>query len=83
MICSFTLRTGFVKTPPALNQMPVQAEQRGITEEQIPARESGFNLTCHLNCMRIPCILPAYFNPSVFLSSVCRISFYHIRCKRR
>jgi 3-hydroxybutyrate dehydrogenase len=48
-IRSLTLRTGFVKTPPALNQIPAQAEQRAITEEQIPARESGFNLTCHFN----------------------------------
>ncbi|MGD2187903.1 MAG: SDR family NAD(P)-dependent oxidoreductase, partial [Desulfobacterales bacterium] len=30
-IRSFTLSTGFVKTPLALNQIPVQAEQRGIT----------------------------------------------------
>jgi len=48
-ICSFALRTGFVKTPPALDQISAQAEQRGITEEQIPARESGFDLTCHFN----------------------------------
>ncbi len=28
---SFTVSTGFVKTPLALNQIPAQAEQRGIT----------------------------------------------------
>lgn len=32
---SFTLSTGFVKTPLALNQIPAQAEQRGITEEEV------------------------------------------------
>jgi 3-hydroxybutyrate dehydrogenase len=34
-ICYFTLSTGFVKTPLALNQIPAQAEQRGITQEQV------------------------------------------------
>ena len=34
-IRSFTLSTGFVKTPLALNQIPVQAEQRGITPEEV------------------------------------------------
>jgi len=34
-IRSFTLSTGFVKTPLALNQIPAQAEQRGITQEQV------------------------------------------------
>jgi len=32
---SFTISTGFVKTPLALNQIPVQAEQRGITPEEV------------------------------------------------
>lgn len=32
---SFTLSTGFVKTPLALNQIPAQAEQRGITQEEV------------------------------------------------
>jgi 3-hydroxybutyrate dehydrogenase len=32
---SFTISTGFVKTPLALNQIPAQAEQRGITQEQV------------------------------------------------
>ena len=32
---SFTLSTGFVKTPLALNQIPAQAEQRGISEEEV------------------------------------------------
>ncbi len=35
LIRSFTLSTGFVKTPLALNQIPAQAEQRGITQEQV------------------------------------------------
>jgi 3-hydroxybutyrate dehydrogenase len=35
MIRSFTLSTGFVKTPLALNQIPAQAEQRGITQEAV------------------------------------------------
>ena len=35
MIRSFTLSTGFVKTPLALNQIPAQAEQRGITQEKV------------------------------------------------
>ncbi len=34
-IRSFTLSTGFVKTPLALNQIPEQAEQRGITLEGV------------------------------------------------
>lgn len=34
-IRSFTVSTGFVKTPLALNQVPAQAEQRGITPEQV------------------------------------------------
>ena len=32
---SFTVSTGYVKTPLALNQIPAQAEQRGITEEAV------------------------------------------------
>ncbi len=32
---SFTISTGFVKTPLALNQIPAQAEQRGISQEQV------------------------------------------------
>ena len=34
-IRSFTLSTGFVKTPLALNQIDAQAEQRGITAEEV------------------------------------------------
>ena len=34
-IRSFTLSTGFVKTPLALNQIAAQAEQRGITSEEV------------------------------------------------
>ena len=34
-IRSFTLSTGFVKTPLALNQIPSQVEQRGITPEEV------------------------------------------------
>ena len=34
-IRSFTLSTGFVRTPLALNQIPAQAEQRGITSEAV------------------------------------------------
>jgi len=34
-IRSFTLSTGFVKTPLALNQIEAQAEQRGITAEEV------------------------------------------------
>ena len=34
-IRSFTLSTGFVKTPLALNQIPAQAEQRGIAQEEV------------------------------------------------
>ena len=34
-IRSFTVSTGFVKTPLALNQIPDQAAQRGITEEAV------------------------------------------------
>jgi len=32
---SFTISTGFVKTPLALNQIPAQADQRGISQEQV------------------------------------------------
>ncbi len=32
---SFTVSTGFVKTPLALNQVPSQAEQRGISQEEV------------------------------------------------
>lgn len=34
-IRSFTVSTGFVKTALALNQIPAQAEQRGITPEEV------------------------------------------------
>ena len=34
---SFTVSTGFVKTPLALNQIPAQAKQRGITPEEVVA----------------------------------------------
>jgi 3-hydroxybutyrate dehydrogenase len=34
-IRSFTISTGFVKTPLALNQIPAQARQRGIPEEAV------------------------------------------------
>lgn len=34
-IRSFTVSTGFVKTPLALNQVPAQAKQRGITPEEV------------------------------------------------
>ena len=34
-IRSFTVSTGFVKTPLALNQIAAQAEQRGITTDQV------------------------------------------------
>ena len=34
-IRSFTVSTGFIKTPLALNQIPAQAEQRGITPEEV------------------------------------------------
>ncbi|OQX24680.1 MAG: D-beta-hydroxybutyrate dehydrogenase [Desulfobacteraceae bacterium IS3] len=34
-IRSFTVSTGFVKTPLALNQIPAQAKQRGITPEEV------------------------------------------------
>ena len=34
-IRSFSVSTGFVKTPLALKQVPDQAEQRGITQEQV------------------------------------------------
>jgi 3-hydroxybutyrate dehydrogenase len=34
-IRSFTISTGFVKTPLALNQIPAQAKQRGITQEEV------------------------------------------------
>lgn len=32
---SFTVSTGFVKTPLALKQIPAQADQRGISQEQV------------------------------------------------
>jgi 3-hydroxybutyrate dehydrogenase len=32
---SFTLSTGFVRTPLALNQIPAQAEQRGVTPDEV------------------------------------------------
>jgi len=34
-IRSFTVSTGFVKTPLALNQIPAQAQQRGISPEEV------------------------------------------------
>lgn len=34
-IRSFTVSTGYVKTPLALNQIPSQAKQRGITQEEV------------------------------------------------
>jgi 3-hydroxybutyrate dehydrogenase len=34
-IRSFTLSTGYVKTPLALNQIPAQAKQRGISQEAV------------------------------------------------
>jgi 3-hydroxybutyrate dehydrogenase len=34
-IRAFTISTGFVKTPLALNQIPAQAEQRGITPDEV------------------------------------------------
>jgi len=34
-IRSFTISTGFIKTALALNQIPAQAEQRGITPEEV------------------------------------------------
>jgi 3-hydroxybutyrate dehydrogenase len=34
-IRSFSVSTGFVRTPLALNQIPAQAEQRGITQEEV------------------------------------------------
>jgi len=34
-IRSFTISTGYVKTPLALNQIPAQAKQRGISQEQV------------------------------------------------
>jgi len=34
-IRSFTLSTGYIKTPLALKQIPAQAEQRGITQEEV------------------------------------------------
>ncbi len=34
-IRSFTVSTGFVKTPLALNQIPAQAEQRGVSPEEV------------------------------------------------
>ncbi len=35
LIRSFTVSTGFVKTPLALNQIPAQAAQRGISQEEV------------------------------------------------
>jgi 3-hydroxybutyrate dehydrogenase len=35
MIRSFTVSTGFVKTALALGQIPAQAEQRGISEQDV------------------------------------------------
>ncbi|MBW1818540.1 MAG: SDR family oxidoreductase, partial [Deltaproteobacteria bacterium] len=32
---AFTVSTGFVRTPLALNQIPAQAAQRGISEEEV------------------------------------------------
>jgi 3-hydroxybutyrate dehydrogenase len=32
---SFSVSTGFVKTPLALNQIPAQAKQRGISQEEV------------------------------------------------
>ncbi len=34
-IRSFTISTGFVKTPLALNQIPARADQRGISQEEV------------------------------------------------
>lgn len=34
-IRSFTVSTGYVRTPLALNQIPYQAEQRGISQEEV------------------------------------------------
>ena len=34
-IRSFTISTGFVKTALALNQIPAQAQQRGISEDEV------------------------------------------------
>lgn len=34
-IRSFTVSTGYVKTPLALNQIPAQAKQRGISQEEV------------------------------------------------
>ena len=34
-IRSFTVSTGFVKTPLTLNQVPAQAQQRGISQEEV------------------------------------------------
>ncbi|CAB5132415.1 3-hydroxybutyrate dehydrogenase (EC [Olavius algarvensis associated proteobacterium Delta 3] len=34
-IRSFTISTGYVKTPLSLNQIPAQAKQRGISQEQV------------------------------------------------
>jgi len=34
-IRAFSVSTGFIKTPLALNQIPAQAEQRGITPEEV------------------------------------------------
>jgi 3-hydroxybutyrate dehydrogenase len=35
LIRSFTISTGFVKTPLALNQIPAQAEKRGISQQEV------------------------------------------------
>lgn len=37
-IRSFTVSTGFVKTPLALNQVPAQAEQRGISPQEVVSK---------------------------------------------
>jgi 3-hydroxybutyrate dehydrogenase len=34
-IRSFTVSTGFVRTPLALNHIPAQAQQRGITQDEV------------------------------------------------
>ena len=34
-IRSFTISTGYVKTPLALNQIPAQAKQRGISQDEV------------------------------------------------
>lgn len=37
-IRSFTVSTGYVKTPLALNQIPAQAEQRGMTPDEVVSK---------------------------------------------